>query len=84
MSTSVSNGTTATSSAAGSGFFNLVVNGTPIAFILALSRSDSSCSSNLSFLVEPNLAVQEHFTTLVGVNAKIVCPDFEDFAPKIL
>ena len=31
MSTSVSNGTTATSSAAGSGFFNLVVNGTPIA-----------------------------------------------------
>jgi hypothetical protein len=31
MSTSVSNGTTATSSAAGSGFFNLVVNRTPIA-----------------------------------------------------
>jgi hypothetical protein len=31
MSTSVSNGTTATSSSAGSGFFNLVVNGTPIA-----------------------------------------------------
>jgi hypothetical protein len=31
MSTSISNGTTATSSAAGSGFFNLVVNGTPIA-----------------------------------------------------
>jgi hypothetical protein len=31
MSTSVSNGTTATSSAAGSGFFNLVVNGTPVA-----------------------------------------------------
>src|SRR5207302_7747778 len=30
MSTSVSNGTTATSSAAGSGFFNLVVNGTAI------------------------------------------------------
>src|SRR5207247_115896 len=31
MSTSVSNGSTATSSAAGSGFVNLVVNGTPIA-----------------------------------------------------
>jgi hypothetical protein len=36
------------------------------------------------FLVEPTTTIEQRYTTLTGINSKIVCRDFADFNPESL